>query len=284
VIAILIALILPAVQHAREAARRMRCLNNLRQIGVALHSYHGRYSVFPPGSQVADLRISNFTKSFGWPIALMPDLELRNWYDQFDLSKDCQSSIHRHLTSRTVPILLCPSDPLGESGVEWRLKPYDGIWGATNYLGVSGIGGLQRTRYEGECEKISTADGLFGIHSGMLFGNSSVRIADVRDGTSQTLFVGERGVVGQWGKWGGPGLEYRCPHGIADVVLPGVIDSTNGGLTYADAVADRTKWFGYHDGAANFLFVDGSVRRLAVTMDRNAFTGLVTKAAGEISE
>lgn len=282
---ILIALLLPAVQKVRESARTAQCRNNMRQIAIALHNYHDRFNILPPGSQVADLRTSPVTKSFGWLIPVMPDLELRTIYDQFDFSIDCQSDAHRHLTQKRIPVFECVSDPKASSRVTWNETPYSGVWGATNYLGVSGNNGMQFTAYQGECDDFAKTDGAFKTHAGMFFGNSAIRFADVSDGTSQTLCFGERGVVQQWGKWGGPGIVFRCPLGLSDVVLPGVLGADNGGLRQVqNSVSDRLHWFSYHSASANFAFVDGSVRAFAYSLDRTVLRDMSTRQGGEVIE
>ncbi len=287
VISLLIALLLPAVQAARESARRIACGNKLRQIAMALHQYESDHRLFPPGSQVQDFAGPHpYSKSLGWPIALLPYLEQGALYSAFDTHLDAQ--IHNRIqTRRSVPIYCCPSDP--NSGVtEWKSPSIDpfwgdywaGSWGTNNYLGVSGVNGWQSTAQPTACNIVAEKPDGTGLHDGMFFGNSAVRFADVTDGTTSTLLLGERGVTLGWGKWGGPGVVNACPMGIADVVLPGVVDGfeKSGGLRPAIGVLDdRGYWWSWHPQGTHFAFVDGSVQFRWYETDRRVLFDLSTR-------
>jgi prepilin-type processing-associated H-X9-DG protein len=162
---------------------------------------------------------------------------------------------------------------------------YRGGWGGTNYLGLSGTDGMIPTVQPTSCSDISADTKSRGLHQGVFFGNSSVRLSDITDGTSQTLFVGERGITLEWGKWGGAGLIGNCPMGITDVVLPGVIGGIDGGLRPAlGEVTDRVHWWSWHRGGTNFSLADGSVRFTSYMTDRNLLARLANRSDGEITE
>jgi prepilin-type N-terminal cleavage/methylation domain-containing protein len=289
VIGVLTALLLPAVQQAREAARRTQCQNNLRQIGLALHNYESAYSVFPPGSQIhAFEEPYRYSKSIGWTIALLPFLDQAPLHAQFDLHRDAQIH-HRHLTARMLPVYHCPSDPSqGRLEREGRMHPVwgnweKGTWGTTSYLGVSGTATCRAPSQPILCG-IDESASPPGLHSGMFFGNSDLSLADVLDGTSQTLLVGERGVTLTWGRWGGAGDLSTCPVGLADVLIPGVLTNQPqlGGLRPATGVEDdRLHWWSWHLFGSHFAMADGSVRPLAYSIDQQVLAALTTRAGGE---
>jgi prepilin-type processing-associated H-X9-DG protein len=289
---ILMALLLPAVQNSREAARRLACSNKLRQIGLALHNYEASYRVFPPGSQVTPFAGErSWSKSFGWTIPVLPFLEQQALYSQFDFTLDCQIH-HRKVTSRRIGAFECPSDPLAQEPIDWRPPGRDltwgeywkGGWGSTSFLGVSGtIGGIP-VRHRTDCDDMENSDAA-GLHTGLFFGNSSVRIGDVLDGTSSTMLLGERGVTTQMGKWGGAGHAHQCPAGSGDTVLPGVNQSGELGpgglrLPIGDSSDDRF-WWSWHPGGSHFLLVDGSVRLMSYSINRETLTSLTTRAGHE---
>src|SRR5262245_21034980 len=118
VIAILMALLVPAVQQAREAARRAHCKNNLRQIAVALHNYHDTCGAFPPSSVVAGNGLD--TGWWSWIARVLPDLDQQPLYEQLDLREDIWTNCHKYqpYTSIKLAVLLCPSDPQGETVYE----------------------------------------------------------------------------------------------------------------------------------------------------------------------
>lgn len=286
---VLVSLLLPAVQSAREGARRLSCSSKLRQIGLALHNYESTHEVFPPGLQVQNFTGSRpFSKAFGWSIELLPYLEQQSLYDQFDMRLDAQIH-HREQTKMRLPIYECPSDP--NAGVVLWTRPtnpvwgdyHAGHWGTTNYLGVSGTNGWLSFTQPLDCRSfVNRFDGK-GLHDGMFFGNSAVRFADVVDGTSNTLFVGERGVVPEHGKWGGSGVDAFCPAGIADVLLPGVVEGLDpsGGIRLPKGRgSDRGFWWSWHPGGTHFLFVDGGVRFQSFNVDRKVLRDMSSRAEG----
>lgn len=291
VIGLLMALLLPAVQRARAASHRLSCRNNLRQLGVALHHYHAAFDVFPPGSQVQDFSLPpGYSKSFGWTIAILPYIEQTQLYDLFDTDIDCQIH-HRELTSRRVTALMCAADPRGGGPVYWEHpngphpvwgRYYQGEWGTTSYFGVSGTSGMQSISHFQDCDRLAASREHAGLHAGLLYGNSSVRLADIVDGSSNTALLVERGVVDEWGKWGGAGVVFACPFGVMDVVLPTVISASGGGLRApSHSSADRLFLWSWHDGGTHFAKADGSVVFASYSRDRSIQAALGTRAGSE---
>jgi prepilin-type N-terminal cleavage/methylation domain-containing protein/prepilin-type processing-associated H-X9-DG protein len=171
IIAVLIGLLLPAVQNAREAARRTQCRNNLKQIGIALHNYHEQASVFPPGRL-------NTTKdgqahAFSAYAHLLPHLEQSVLYEMIDFSSnpDIIPGPNAAVTSAILPALQCPSDNLVILQAGFGVHNYPLNTGTTFPVSPRNPAGIPVT--------------------GVFFENSSVRIAEIRDGTSQTVCISE---------------------------------------------------------------------------------------------
>lgn len=291
VISLLLSLLLPAVMRVREAARLANCRNQLRQLGLALHHYESVHSVFPMGSQVARFQGNTpFDKSFGWPVALLPYVEQPNLYDTFDFGLDCQIH-HRTSTKRVVSVFNCPSDPAAGALVNWNGDGvdesvwgpyYEGGWGPLSYLGVSGTDGYVETEERGKCGDLQPPNPY--LEDGVLYHNSSVRFSLIADGTSNTFLFGERGVVAPYGKWGGPGVAGRCPAGLADVVLPGVIRSkTFGGVhqPYGD-LSDQLIWWSWHSFGTNFCLADGSVKGISYSTSHEIVAAISSKSEGDV--
>lgn len=189
IIALLIALLLPAIMQAREAARRTQCRNNLKQIGLALHNYHAAHKSFPIGARSQ----SGFGPS--WFVGILPFIDQANLYQQFD-----HGSIQNGfpifpwaingplLDGVIIQVLRCPSSPLGEThpmGFNRHMQPsYVGISGASNEDGFSA------KRVSFCCAPISPPDGILSA-DGILVPNSNIKERDIKDGTSNTIVVGE---------------------------------------------------------------------------------------------
>lgn len=204
IIGILVALLLPAVQAAREAARRMQCGNNLKQLGLALHNYHDIYKNFPP----ARVRTYNspvepsawLTNNVNWLARILPQIEQSSLYNQinFSLYPGDTHANHTAVRATVVAGFRCPSDP-GRGGFSWtdpsgvrRTGPAIAASdGPTNYFGCIGHDTVLRTA-PGSSRGIFV-EGRFDQATG--FGNGCNNIASVLDGTSNTLMVGE-GIIG----------------------------------------------------------------------------------------
>jgi prepilin-type N-terminal cleavage/methylation domain-containing protein len=251
IIATLLALLVPAVQRVRGAAQRVQCSNNLRQIALALHSYHDGHQVMPPGLHPPPDPLPFFS----WQARLLPYLEQQALRDQAtrDYAQNYfiwRPPIHTGVT-HILPVFNCPADPRTHGLVE--PEGFDAAF--THYLGVAGRSS--------------------GTRDGVLFVDSHVRFADVRDGTSNTLAVGERppSPDNRFGWWyAGSGQDFN---GSADVVL-GVTDYRT---TYREPTCPRGPyaygpgwmtapcdtfhfWSLHTGGGAHFLMVDGSVHFL----------------------
>lgn len=167
-IGILIALLLPAVQAARESARKAGCANNLRQIGVGLLNYHNSYGTFPTGC-IEHRSFVRGGRQLAWSALLLPFLEQKSVYDLLDLSKAFDSPANADAAARVLAVYLCPSNPRDSMHMDGRaVCDYGGIYGerlVTNAL----------------------------LPNGTMLYDDPVSIEDITDGTSTTLIVAEDG-------------------------------------------------------------------------------------------
>ena len=273
IIAILIALIMPAVQQAREAARRMQNRNNLKQIGIALHNYHGTADMFPPGwVGVTGTRPDVEGRSgFGWGTFILPMLEQRPLYQRIDFSGSILSVSNSIARSTYLPLFRNPSDSAPNF---WRIRDEStGVVLASlptaNYAGCFGNGGLD------DCEGLAAGRTCRG--NGIFYHNSSTRFRDITDGTSNTFLVGGRRTRldrnPEWHTtWVGvvPGGQ----EAIARVL--GVAEHNPGSpLTHQDDFSSP------HIGGVAFLFGDGRVRFISKNINHGVFQGLATRSGNE---
>ncbi|MEZ6059775.1 MAG: DUF1559 domain-containing protein [Planctomycetaceae bacterium] len=273
IISVLIGLLLPAVQQAREAARRTQCQNQLRQIGLALHMYHDSVRVLPP-AYPGGFQLHLDGKRWGWGTFLLPYLEQAPLYAELD--PDHRELFHvvfdnhrRHLLQTVIPTYLCPSDP--SEVIADRNHDFTGptsIGGAVafhlNHLGfrgatsnyVANFGSSWRPNYG-----IWSADELRG--NGVMGCNTAVRFVDITDGTSQTFAVGERTYANHASVWCGVEEWDQCSSfGVPMVAGTAYFDLNQPASAYP-YTCDGQGAAGFsssHAGGANFLLCDGSVR------------------------
>jgi prepilin-type N-terminal cleavage/methylation domain-containing protein/prepilin-type processing-associated H-X9-DG protein len=256
IIAILIGLLVPAVQKVREAANRLQCYNNLKQIGLALHSYHDRVKKLPPGYVSGVTGTGQETgPGWGWGAHLLDDLEQANLRRQIDFNLDVTHATNATPRNQVLPIFLCPSDQ------------YIGTFtpaGATasiahgNYVGLFG-------NFEMEDDP--------GAGNGVFFRNSKIRLADIVDGSSNTLLVGERSSNLSKATWTGvlAGIDE------AQALVLGVADH----LPNDAAATHAEDFWSRHVQGVNFVFADGSVRPIANTISPTVWKALASRAGGE---
>jgi prepilin-type N-terminal cleavage/methylation domain-containing protein len=284
VIGVLIALLLPAVQQAREAARRSQCRNNLKQLGLALHNYVSTNGQFPAGVQVGFDESRTFTWS--WQFHILPFLDQLPLYNSINWEKGITAVAQSGLLANAPSAYRCPSDPNASLSYEQSDGLFQGKWGLTSYLGVSGMGVVQggansaisspKTCYEWE-RKLHV-----GTRSGVLYDNSYTTMADIKDGTANTLLCGERGLPAnaEYGWWTGPGNAGTCPIGWRDVVL----SSTAGLHAASGGDANAMHWWSLHSGGADFLMSDGAVRFIGYEIKPTMFNSLADVNDGTVVE
>jgi prepilin-type N-terminal cleavage/methylation domain-containing protein/prepilin-type processing-associated H-X9-DG protein len=276
IIAVLIGLLLPAVQKVREAAARAQCVNNLKQIGLACQNYHDARKAFPPG-YLATAAYPDTTPGWGWAAFLLPYLEQDNVFTQIDFKQPVQSS---PAVRAMLPVFLCPSDTPPAA-------PFT----------ISDDAGATVTQAAPSCyaatvgDDASEADGQTG--NGVFYRNSKTRIADIRDGTSNTVLAGDRAWSQVQGIWAGApegGVVRagpRNPWSSATATAPVFVLVHNNWVNIlTDADGGLDDFSSAHPGGANVVFADGAVHFIrSITVDgpeRRAFWALGTRAGGEV--
>jgi prepilin-type N-terminal cleavage/methylation domain-containing protein/prepilin-type processing-associated H-X9-DG protein len=289
IIAILIGLLLPAVQKVREAAARMQCENNLKQIGVALHDYHSAYGKLPPGSTPQGFTVVS---------QILPFMEQDNVYNQINLNAPANSAANAGPTGVAIKILLCPSD---------RTSQLPAGQGGNNYFANYGAEPLF-------FQNTGTANGVFGLREP----NGGIKLTDVTDGTSNTAAFSElrKGDFNNavyspqdWlnaSKAGSPTTvdqAYTICQSIDPTDLSYQWLSAGGewlndnatGTAYSHCAPPNSRNCGFpanlrfcinansdHTGGVNVLLCDGSVRFVTNSISLTTWRALGTRAGGEV--
>jgi prepilin-type N-terminal cleavage/methylation domain-containing protein/prepilin-type processing-associated H-X9-DG protein len=293
IIAILIGLLLPAVQKVREAAARAKCQNQLKQLALGMHNFHDSNNAFPEGihrSQGNNAAGTHYNlagkedplRRFNWTIAVMPYIEQGNverlWnYTNFNANRGVTGD---PLTTswRSIPTFICPSNPYKNDGVDTTSEGSSSPprhWALTSYGANAG-----RRNYRRDTQ---TNDGPF-IH------NLKRKFAAITDGTSNTIFVGERNTrdpvfdstgdnLDFWGWWafGAEGDVLLSAAERINWSMPSPANQANYDL--------RINVFGsHHTGGANFAMCDGSVKFIRSSVDINLLAFMATISGGEIAD
>jgi prepilin-type N-terminal cleavage/methylation domain-containing protein/prepilin-type processing-associated H-X9-DG protein len=298
VIAILIALLLPAVQKVREAANRTQCVNNLKQIGLGYQNYHGSFNTFPPGAN------NNPATTHGWGLYLLPYIEQDNLYRQYTLTAPFATGVggpanNQTVSSTNVKTFRCPSNPGANDGpYTYTLVYFVSItWNAAaaDYGPVRGIN-----------SGLATFAGIPGTaYNGVLLPDQGTRIPDVTDGTSNTVLIAE--IAGRPSLWRA-GVRQTSPQTYYSGA-GGWNDATSGNFTLYGSPADggtncttlpttpcaapatrscvvncsnEYGLYAFHPGTANVVLTDGSVRPVSANIDARILGSLVTRANGEV--
>jgi len=270
IIGMLIALLLPAVQAARESARRCSCCNNLKQVGLAAHMHHDTYKCLPAGWDGYDTSSRPFalgSPGWGWAARILPFVEQANVEKNLINFKlpvtDPANAQARLLTIKT---FRCPSDTgkdtflnvdeeSGAGTLDFATANYIGVWGTTDTH---------------ECGELPagtqcTSDGTF-------FHNSATRFADILDGLSQTFIVGERNSRLDYSTWVGIDPVNDCS--------PGRLVGTASYPPNSQA-SDTHNFSSEHPSGTHFLLADGSVRIISDTIETAAYHALCTRAGAD---
>jgi prepilin-type processing-associated H-X9-DG protein len=278
IIGLLIGLLLPAIQAARESARRTSCTNNLKQIGLALQSYHDSHQALPPGY------ISNFDNSgndlgpgWGWAAMLLPFIEEGNLHQSIQFGLPIESPANAAARLTLVTSYLCPSD---SPEPKWTATKYDlsGTPTATicdvasaNYIGVFGTS-----------EPGVNGDGVF-------FRDAKLAFRHISDGTSVTIIVGERSHRLCQATWVGSvtGANLYPPPGstappVVDNATGMILGHTGDGNGPGSANSYVNQFSSMHGRGANFVFADGHVQFLVEEIDYKVYLALSTRAGGEV--
>jgi type II secretory pathway pseudopilin PulG len=253
IIGVLVSLLLPAVNSAREAARRSQCQNNLMQLGIALHSYDSVHETLPPGAvnELDPVPDQPRGYGFGWLAQVLPYIEQANVFHHFNLQVGLYQPPNATTRTALVRSFLCPTD-LGPARDSGRVA-------MTSYVGV-----------HHDVEAPIASD-----NHGVLFLNSRVRYEDVTDGTSQTLFVGEKLLGGPDLGWAsGTRASLRNGDMPAGAGAGGPTAAASGDPFYVGGFTSA------HPGVFNFLVGDGAVRAVVKSIAPRVLERLTHRADG----
>ena len=295
IIAILIGLLLPAVQKVREAAARIRCANNLKQLGLACHNYHDANGTFPPGA------VGPLTPAFprylqlkhhGLGTFLLPYVEQAALAKEYSRDASWFDAVNQPVVNTQLPVWQCPSaraNRLQDGSLLTVMPPpvalFNGTAACGDYAGMGVVdAGLVSAQVidppGGPKDERGHYEGAFPL-------NGTRTCGDFTDGTSQTILIAECA--------GRPDL-WRRQVLVQDLLLSGGPWASRNLLWCRGSTLDGTAFFGecavnctndrevysFHPGGANVVFADGSVRFLRADIGIRVFTRLVTRAGGEV--
>ena len=305
IIGILMAMLLPAVQMAREAGRRAQCQNNLRQLSLAMQMYHNDHNTFPSGIEQWWFNVPPVYRGFTWLTYSLPYLEQSNRAMAWQLDDPLKNTIGgtSSQTAQVLNLFLCPSDVIPQNpilthqGWYYALTSYGGNGGTRSYF-----------------PSLATTDGIFfttGAASEPSRFQLPVNSSQITDGITQTILLGERSHVdpnfesfgtaqwvdklSAWGWWGGSGgnkaighvtlsghapLNYRLPFDFAhkDSATPPITDAQ----VFQYFFDLRVCAFGSnHPGGANFAMADSSLHFFGDELPQQTLQALCTRAGGE---
>ena len=268
IIGILIGLLLPAVQAARETARRLSCFNNLKQVGLGLHHYHDVHRRLPPGWIGVDpdthrLPLAEGEPGWGWASCLLPFLDKGPLDQQLDRNVSIRHPNNEEARLTHLPIYRCPSDPLPALqftlGMEGDPSAESVELATANFVGVHGTQELH------DCEGLPV--GVQCTSDGPLYHLSKVRFVDITDGLSNTLLVGERSSEMGHSTWVGSVAE-------GDEAMARILGITDHAPNAPGGHLDD--FSSQHPAGTNFVLGDGSVRLITESIDLELYRSLAT--------
>ena len=309
IIAILVSLLLPAVQQAREAARRTQCKNNLKQLGLALHNYESTHMMFPPSRINLGPPLPVFQQT--WNVMILPYIEQSNMYAQYNFNLSWFAAVNDPMTTVQLPAFVCPSTPGSRplptaalySAITSGARSNQPLWGYSDYGSINAV----RNAYivASGLPSIGTKDAMGGLGRGP----GGTKIRDITDGTSNTLLIAEdagrpRQYIGRQ-----PGNNPRIGNaafgtqfvadgwGWADINggfsidganSAGVQNNTSGSGTPTIVgtcsmnCTNDSEFYSFHIGGVQGLLADGSVRFMSENIAGATLVGLVTLQGGEV--
>jgi prepilin-type N-terminal cleavage/methylation domain-containing protein len=302
IIAVLIGLLLPAVQKVRESASRMQCANNLKQLAMAVHNYHSAHGEFPPNS----FYTYDPTKpNWSWLAHILPEIEQNNLYQQANIGGSPPNNINQSLPqiATRVKLFLCPSDPdawRGPRSYPVNFDMYDPVLGPLTYevscyranIGTNWGGGAPGSPLwwgtdpqwtipdPNNADPKTTYDGcLFG--NGVIWENTHpITITNVTDGSSNTIMIGEAMTEKDYqNSW------CHMDNAIATCSYPPNAKNPLTGKDYPpDQWWNRYAFTSAHPGGVQFAMTDGSVQFISDAVPLALFRALGTRAVGEVAE
>ena len=290
IIGILAGLLLPAIQAARESARRMSCSSNLRQIGIAIHNYETAYKIMP--------RSYNLTIQLAWTVTILPQIEQANLYNKFSFAEGPSTMIGKNQNHglERIPTYLCPSMPLQKMAigapnnvnipdlvppVASGQSPY-----TTHYYGLNGPRGTNPvTGVVYRNQSTLTHEGVSMAEQGMFVASSSIGFHSVTDGLSNTIMVGEMSWLNprdgtRYRSWLRGGESLGIAVGARNVVRP----INTGSKINAIVPFNDIPLGSMHRGGTHFVNGDGSVRFVTDSIDMVIYRAFATRDGSESTD
>jgi prepilin-type N-terminal cleavage/methylation domain-containing protein/prepilin-type processing-associated H-X9-DG protein len=301
IIGILVSLLLPAVQAAREAARRISCTNNLKQQSLALLNYESAFRVFAPSylsntkHPQRDATTFDGPSGFGWGALILPQLEQNAIYQQLRFDLACWHPTQQYASRLRIGVFLCPSasNNVGETEVRNQAGSILATLGRSNY--VANAGQEEPWGY--------TLEDYSSLADGPMYRNSRVRVADVSDGLSNTVFLGEHSSILSSKTWVGvvPGASVctnnparfpitECDHAatLVNVHSGPAADEINTVTGFApihppnSPLSHVCQMYSEHVGGANVALGDGSVRFISGNIHQPTWAAMSSRGKGEV--
>lgn len=300
IIGILISLLLPAVQQAREAARHSQCKNNMKQLGLAMHNYHDAHRSFPPGyigdfnSPSAAPTTLDGPPGWAWGTFLLPYVDQAPLYNKLNFNLPCWDAANAPFVSTNLPLFLCPSATNTDGPMAVKNGPVAtgttlATFGRSTYVGNVG---------QDEPWGYTNLKDWHAVASGPLYRNSRVRVADVTDGLTNTVFLGEHAPLISSKTWVGvvPNAQV-CPtdplrHPATTCDNPATMVLAHSGPAATELAVIHApnaptchvcQMYAEHTGGCNVLMGDGSVRFVSQFINVDTWAALSSRAMGEVT-
>jgi prepilin-type N-terminal cleavage/methylation domain-containing protein/prepilin-type processing-associated H-X9-DG protein len=278
IIGVLVALIMPAVQSAREAANRTQCLNNLKQLGMAAQEYHDAFGSFMSGwycnagtdpvtgTPYDSNCLQNQPQTYYWNglTGLFLKMELNTNYAALNINLPVNDLSNVTATRFTMNVWVCPSNRRPTSV---NSTTTTGVTTLTRKLGPSDYRGNWAAGYVVGCPNPLSDPTCSYWDNGVTYMNSTVTQADITDGSSNTALIGES-ISGTWSQG-------------TDCCVRTTVDRTINRPIISNGVSFNIYWQSKHPGLVNFAYCDGSTRSIKQTIDKNVLVRIMTRAGGE---
>lgn len=317
IIGILVGLLLPAVQAAREAARRMQCSNNVKQLGLATHNYHDTFKSFPVcffETAIGGLTSPSQGRQTSWLTGVLPYIEQSALFNMIDFTKGLTNDprspgpanppvgpSNPWVAMQKIPGFKCPSDsspdtlasrsdaPAPLAVIAFATTSYKGVAGANWGWGATQSAALPwtNTRFGVSSNGLDRGNGMF--FRGWSFPYKT-NMRDVTDGTSNTLMVGEAiASYSQWNWWwlnnattATTSIPLNAP-AVCAAYTPATMNKKAGLIACKGDWNNNYSFASQHTGGGNFSLADGSVRFVSDSIDRDIYRGMATISGGEVA-
>lgn len=290
IIAILIALLVPAVQQVRAAAARTQCLNNLKQIGLALHGFHDANKFFPPGQTTVYPRYSATTVYHGWAVYILPHIDQGPLASQYVWTSNDTAVVNQPVRATSIAAFICPAAGNARFDSTADTTSTNFPFAVSDYAPVSGVA-------DHLCVSLGFTTTTFptGERRGVMATDMYTPIAQVTDGLSNTILVTEDanrpnrlrlGALAATGSFTVSGAGWASRNAAFDIdgadPATGIVASSSAAVqTCMINCSNENEIYSYHSGIAHALFGDATVRPLSQSISATILISLVTKSRGE---